>query len=282
MVNRAEEIRSLNRLEPDELVARAGGRLVVLESLDALHGHMACEMAGVIRDNNTAGKSTAMIVPYGPTGQYPILRDLINSQQISLRRTTLFFMDEYADEQGRAVAPSHPCSFRGGIQWFFDALAPELRPDPKNVVFPTEDQIDSIDATIADCGGLDACFGGVGIHGHLAFNEPAPGVRDSGNRFVQLNEFTVTMNAIRSGVGGDLENFPRYALTLGMRQCLSACKLRIYCRNDVAGLDWANTVLRLAVLGSPGDDYPVTHIRDHADWMVMTDRNTAVRPRHAL
>ena len=42
------------------------------------------------------------------------------------------------------------------------------------------------------------------------------------------------------------------------------------------------SVLRLAVLGEPGDDYPVTWIRGHADWQVATDRNTAGRPQHIL
>lgn len=101
-------------------------------------------------------------------------------------------------------------------------------------------------------------------------------------RLVRFSEKTVIMNAIRSRVGGDLENFPRWAWTLGMKQCLSARRIQLYCRNDIDGLDWANTVLRLAVLGHPGDDYPVTWIREHGDWQIVTDRKTADPPPHAL
>lgn len=280
--SRAEEIRALNRLTPEELVERADGRLTVLESLDDLHAHFAESIASVVRRNNDAGSPTVLIVPYGPTGQYPLLRDIINRDRISLAQSTLFFMDEYADASGRAVAANHPTSFRGGIAWFWDSLDAELRPDPANVIFPDEQNIDRLDNMIESAGGIEVCFGGVGIHGHVAFNEPEPGVRDSGSRRVRLNDFTVTMNAIRSHVGGDLDNFPKFALTLGMRQCLSARQIRLYCRNDVPGLDWANTVLRLAVLGTPGDDYPVTWIREHPDWQVITDRNTASPPQHVL
>ena len=95
---------------------------------------------------------------------------------------------------------------------------------------------------------------------------------------VELNAYTVTINAIRAGVGGDLENFPRKAWTLGMREGLGARRIELYCRNGIPGIDWANTVLRLAVLGEPGDDYPVTHIRGHRDSVVVTDRETAERP----
>lgn len=280
--NRSEEIRELNRLSVDELVARAKGRLIVLESLDKLHAHMAESMAAVIREANQANRPAVMIVPYGPTGQYPILRDIINRERLSLARTTLFFMDEYADPQGHAVPVTHPLSFRGEMAWFWEAIEADLRPRPENVIFPDESNLSRLDGMIQAAGGIEVCYGGIGIHGHIAFNEPESGVHDSGCRLVRLNDFTVTINAIRSHIGGDLENFPRHAVTLGMKQCLGGRQIRLYCRNDVPGLDWANTVLRLAVLGQPGDDYPVTWIRNHADWQVITDRNTANPPKYVL
>jgi glucosamine-6-phosphate deaminase len=281
-VKRADEIRELNPLSVEELVVRAGGRLVVLDDLDALHAHFAASIADTIRRNNAADRDTVLILPYGPTGQYPILRDTINRERISLSRTTIFFMDEYADAAGRALPASHPLSFRGAIAWLWDALEPALRPSEARVLFPDETNIDRLGGMIREAGGVEVCYGGIGIHGHIAFNEPEPGVRDSGCRCVRLNDFTVTINSIRSHVGGDLENFPRHALTLGMRQCLGARRVRLYCRNDVPGLDWANTILRLAVLGQPGDDYPVTWIREHGDWQVIADRNTASPPAHVL
>jgi hypothetical protein len=97
---------------------------------------------------------------------------------------------------------------------------------------------------------------------------------------VRLNDFTVTINCIRSGVGGNLECFPREAYTVGMAQILSARRVRLYCRNGI-GLDWANTVLRLALFGTPGDDYPVTHIRDR-DYVITTDRETLATPHNLI
>jgi glucosamine-6-phosphate deaminase len=74
-----------------------------------------------------------------------------------------------------------------------------------------------------------------------------------------------------------LECYPRKGVTLGMRQILGAKRIRLYCRNGIA-LDWANTVLRLALFGTPGDDYPVTYIRDHQDYVIVTDEDTARSP----
>lgn len=77
-------------------------------------------------------------------------------------------------------------------------------------------------------------------------------------------------------------NFPRKAVTLGMRQILDSKRIRLYCRNDIPTIDWANTVLRLAVLGEPGEDYPVTLLTDHDDYRVIADLATAQTPKHIL
>ena len=281
-MTRAEEICQLNRLSTAELVDRARGRLLVLDNIDELHSHFARSIANTAAANNSSGDQTVLILPYGPAAQYPPLAGIINRERISLRRATLFFMDEYADDSGNALPSSHPLSFRGQIAWLWDAIEPALRPAASNVIFPDETNEERLGRTIEDAGGVEVCYGGIGVHGHLAFNEPEAGVRDSDPRLVRLNEFTRTINCIRAQAGGDLENFPRHAWTLGMRQCLSAERIELYCRNDIEGLDWANTVLRLAVLGQPGDDYPVTWIREHGNYQVITDRRTAAPPRNIL
>jgi len=280
--SRREEIRELLSLSPEEVVARSEGRLVVLPSLEDLHRHFADAIIETIAALKDMQEEVRLILPFGPTGQYPYFVERVNRERLSLKHCLFFFMDEYAREGGTEVEPNHPLSFRGPVARIFSGIDEDLRPSMDRVVFPGKDNLSSLAETMAENGGIDACFGGVGIHGHLAFNEPEEGVSESGPRVVALNDFTVTINAIRDEIGGDLENFPRKALTIGMKQILGAKKIRIYCRNDIPGIDWANTVLRLAVLGTPGDDYPVTHIQNHPDWQVTTDENTLASPKHIL
>ncbi len=278
---RAAEIRRLNALSTDEIVWRAGERLIVVEDLDELHEHFAESIVRTVEANNAAGRATVLILPYGPVGQYPLLRDRIERNRISLEYCRLFFMDDYADDAGKAIDPAHALSFKGAVETWIETIDSELRPRPENVIFPSESNAGKLAAMIDDAGGIEVCYGGIGIHGHIAFNEPELGVRNSGPRLVQLNEFTRTINAIREHVGGDLENFPRRAWTLGMKQCLGARRIELYCRNS-HGLEWANTVLRLALLGEPGDDYPVTWIREHPKYRIITDRNTVSSPKILL
>lgn len=280
-LKRVEEIRQLLRMSPEEVERRAGHRLIVCEDINALHTLMAEDIAYEIQAHNAAGLPTRLILPVGPTGQYPILAETINRQTVDLSNCWLFFMDEYCDREGHVVPPEHPLSFKGTAQrLFLDRLKPACGLRVDRIYFPDESNIERLPDVIENAGGIDTCYGGIGIHGHLAFNEPESGIRQMKARHVRLNDFTVTINAIRSGVGGNLEGFPREAYTLGMTEILAARRIRLYCRNGCA-FDWANTVLRLALFGFPGDDYPVTHIRDR-DYVIVTDRDTLASPSIVL
>lgn len=281
-MNRGKEISELLKLTPEELVEKAKGNLVVLDSLDELHKHFARSIADEIKKNNQKDKPTVFILPYGPVPQYPIFVDIVNRELISLKNCTFFFMDEYADNNGIEIPEIHPESFKAGIKRIFSGIEESLTIQKDKLIFPSANNIYKLKDMIQEAGGIQVCYGGIGIHGHLAFNEPEIGVRWTDPRLVYLNDFTVTINAIRSEVGGDLINFPRKALTIGLSQIFSAEKIRLYCRNDIAGIDWANTILRLAVFGTPGDDFPVTHIRTHKNYQVITDTNTAAKPKHVL
>lgn len=280
-MDRIKEIHNLLQYSPDQIIEQAKDHLIVMNTLDDLHQHMADSIFTEINKNNQQGRSTKLILPVGPTGQYPILSDLLINQQISLANCWFFFMDEYCDDDGHAVTREHPLSFRRIAHGLFlDDIADHCQLNLDQVIFPNETNIDQIPKLIEQVGGIDTCYGGIGIHGHVAFNEPEVGVSNLSCRKVRLNDFTVTINAIRSQVGGNLEGFPRYAYTLGMKEILGANRIRLYCRNGIA-LDWANTILRLALLGQPGDDYPVTHIRE-TDYIIITDHDTLQSPVNML
>ena len=282
-MNRHEEVKQLLNMSPEKMAKKANGRLVIMDNLDELHEHFARAIADEIIANNKAGRKTKLILPVGPTGQYPLLKDIINKEKISLKNCHFFYMDEGCDDSGAAIGVDHPLSFRGEMNHlFFDHIDKELAIPDEQLIFPSHKNVHTLKQKIADAGGIDTCYGGIGIHGHVAFNEPEPNIKYSDPRLVYLNQYTITINAIRSEIGGDLVNFPRKAVTLGLRQVRSASRVRLYCRNDIPGIDWANLVLRLAVFGTPGDDYPVTYLTEHPDYVVVTTKETAARPKHIL
>lgn len=264
---------------PEELEHRAGERLLVLPDPSALYHHFAESIAAEIETNNHAGRPTRLILPLGPRGQFPILARICNERRISWERTHVFFMDEYLDWQGRPIPVEHPLSFEGfARQNFFSLLDEPLRLPESQLRFPHPLKLDELAAEIDAAGGIDSCYGGIGIHGHIAFNEPptvglwrvsAEEFRNSMPRVVFLNPETVTMGAAR-WTGGDVGSFPSMAVTLGMKQLLSARRMRLYCD----GGSWQRAALRAALLAEPSVEYPVSLARDHRDLLIIADRAT--------
>ena len=279
---RAREVRRILALEPDEVIKEAKGQLVVFDTLDEVYDYLAEEMVQEFEKAAKGDRIVSFIMPVGPTQPYRLMAEKINYRQISLKNVRFFFMDEYVDdEKDRLIPKSNPLSFRGQIgPLLFDRIRPDLLMPKSQIIFPTPENVKDLPKMIKDAGGIEVCYGGIGIHGHVAFNEPGPGVAKWNPRILEINDFTRTIDATRHpGVGGNLENFPRRAITMGMKQCIEARKILVMTRNETPFLNWANTIVRIAALGRPGDDYPVTHMRHHKNLCIVTDRNTLKKPK---
>lgn len=271
------------------LAAQSPIGLTILPDVKTLDEHFANAVATEIASNNAHGQPTRLILPVGSVGYLPRLAHLCNEQKVSWAQVHLFFMDEYCDWQGRLVAPAHPLSFVGfARRTLLDQLQPDLALPATQLHFPDPRRLDAVSETIARLGGIDSCYGGIGIHGHIAFNEPpisrwftvTPAeFKASQTRLVQLAPETVVMNAAR-GASGNFAALPPMAVTLGMADMLGARRIRLYCQGGV----WQRTVLRLALFGSPdhpnGEDvnYPVTLLRSHPDLAIVTTAETAQPP----
>ena len=270
-----------------ELIETSKIHLDVLPDSQSLHKNFARTIADEIKTNNQAGHPTRLILPVGPILQYPMLVDICNKERISWRQVYTFNMDDYCDWQGRPLPNDHPLSFAGFMhRVVFDRLDDELRIPSNQIFFPNPMHLDRISEEIARVGGIDTCYGGIGYHGHVAFNEPpvsrwfSPSIeefRNSLTRVVPLAPDSVIMNSIRN-IGGDSTHFPLMGVTLGMRDILSAKRLRMYC----PGGAWQRHIVRMACFGDEDVDYPVTLMQDPPDYILVTDEQTATAPMPSL
>ncbi|MCA9079783.1 MAG: glucosamine-6-phosphate isomerase, partial [Planctomycetaceae bacterium] len=148
-------------------------RVDVVADQAAVARQMAECMLAEIRSALESRRRAVVIIPVGPVDQYPLLARLINQERLSLQHVLLINMDEYLTDAGDWIDAAHPLSFRGYMQRaFYELIAPELQPPVEQRVFPDPRQLEAISRWIADWGGVDTCFGGIGINGHIAFNEP--------------------------------------------------------------------------------------------------------------
>jgi glucosamine-6-phosphate deaminase len=277
------QFRSWLAVPPDELSARSEVPFTLVDTREQVHERFARDVFAEIDEARQRGEQVSLIVPLGPTGQFPILARLLNEARLSLAHVTFFGMDEWLDWQGRPLPLEHPFSLEGAFQRDFLSLVDEeLRPAPQNVIFPSPLALDRSAEEIARRGGIAATFGGVGFQGHVAFNEPpasrwvAVGLEDlraSRTRVGPLAVDTIIAHAQRRS-GGNVFAVPPMAITLGMRELLSARRVRLYLDTG----SWKRTILRILLFSEPTVDYPVTLVRDHPDVHVTADRASAECP----
>jgi glucosamine-6-phosphate deaminase len=218
----------------------------------------------LVRDA-AAGKQTVAVLPVGPI-DYSVLVSLANARNTSLANLVAVFMDEYCDAGGGYVPLDHPLSFRGFVQRTLVApLKPELRIPPEQVIFPDGRDPAATVRAIAGYGGVDVTYGGFGITGHLAFNDPPDDpsertesrVRHSTVRVVELSRETLVQNAM-GGTGGNLDLIPRHAVTLGMAEMLAAREMHLYLLRT-----WHAGIARKALFGPVSPECPGSYVQEH-------------------
>ena len=270
----------LMRAPLEELERRARMRFRLLPDIPSLLADFARGIADEIRASNREGRPARLILPVGPVAQYPILVDITNRERLDWRNTWIFQMDEFLDWQGRPIPLSHPLSFESCLKRELIAkIDAELRPLVDRHVVPHPFRIDEFSEKLERAGGADCCFGGVGYHGHVAFNEPpisrwskvsVEELRGSLTRVLTLGDDSIVVQSIHSA-GGNSHAIPPMAVTCGMRDILASRKIRLYC----AAGERHRAVFRIAVAGDVTSDYPVTLVQGHADAEVCTDAATA-------
>ncbi len=231
---------------------------------------IALEMVSKIEENNKKHEHTVFIVPVGPVGQYPIFVRFVKERNLSLENVWFINMDEYLDDEKRYISKSHMLSFRG----FMDRVVYSQIPNELNIpeshrIFPDPDDTGRIMRTIDELGKVDIAFGGIGINGHLAFNEAEDvsakefALRET--RVLEISRETRVANAI-GDLNGAIDAMPKYAVTIGMREILSARKV-------VIGVfrPWHRAVLREALFAPVSGHFPATLLQEHPNAMILAN-----------
>lgn len=285
MLNRAE-------IYDTELYTSESDFPLPIELVDSdvdLYYRIAFSMYLEVEANNAAGRDSVFIVPVGPVFQYRRFVWLLRERPIDLSRLHLFFMDEYLDGDGSLIAPESPLSFRGFIQReLIDPMsalanggASAAGFSSEQVHFPDPAAPGDFDRKLSDLGGAHVCYAGVGINGHLAFNEPegalpADGFQQLGTRVVPLSRETITINS-NTALRGAFDMVPSQAITVGFRQIMEARRLRIYLNRP-----WQGAVVRKLLFGEISPSFPASFARRHRDAALTVTPEVAQRPAFAL
>jgi glucosamine-6-phosphate deaminase len=243
---------------------------------------MARELAEEIFKNNAAGKDTRAIIPCGPACWYKPFTDIINNENISLQRLVVFHMDECLDWQGKELPGKHPYSFRGFMERnFYAPVSVKLAVPSGNRHWLNAGNINEIKECI-EKEPIDITYGGWGQDGHIAYNQSRrhplshvtiDDVRNSTVRIQENNIDTIIALAQRT-FGMAYQFVPPMSVTLGVKECLSAKKVRLF--SDTGA--WKQTALRVALFGPVTPEYPITLCQEHPDALLTATIETASHP----
>lgn len=243
---------------------------------------MARELGDEIQGHSRTGESTRAIIPCGPSCWYRPFADLVKKERISLQNLIVFHMDECLDWQGRELPRQHPYSFRGFMErHFYDPVEQDLSVPDKNRIWLDASNIENVREQIREAP-IDITYGGWGQDGHVAYNQTRrhpfshvtpQELRQSTIRVQENNLDTILALAQRT-FGSAYQFVPPMSVTLGMAECLSAKKIRLF--SDTGS--WKQTALRVALFGPISSEYPITLLQEHPDALLTATVETATHP----
>lgn len=151
-----------------------------------------------------------------PAGRTPIdayteLRRLHSEGEADFSRATAFLLDEFV-----GLDASSSGSFR---RFLTEHLLSGVNLDParthslNGIVADPDVECERYEETIAACGGLGLLLLGIGVNGHIGFNEPGE-VLSARTHRVTLLDSTRAENA--GAFGGAVTRVPKEALSIGM------------------------------------------------------------------
>ncbi|CAM4312561.1 glucosamine-6-phosphate deaminase [Vibrio neonatus] len=211
----------------------------------------------------TAERPFVLGLPTGgtPLTTYKALIDLYKAGDVSFKHVVTFNMDEYV-----GIDPNHPESYRSFMyNNFFNHV--DVQEENINLLDGLADDIDAhcaaYEAKMKSYGKINLFMGGVGIDGHIAFNEPGSSL-SSRTRIKTLTEDTRIANS--RFFDGDISQVPKYALTIGVATLLDAEEVMILS----LGHNKAQA-LQMAVEGSINHMWTVTALQLHNKAVIVAD-----------
>lgn len=198
----------------------------------------------------------------GGTAQnvYPCLVDAYERKRVSFANVSTVNLDEYI-----GMSPDNPLSYRKCMDdWFFD----KVDIDKKNTYVPSgendiQDEIAIFNKKLYNDKMLDFQLLGVGVSGHIGFNEPNAFLT-SGVHVENLDQSTIDSN---SRFFKSKDEVPNTSITMGIGDIMKAKKIVLI----ATGENKANVMKELLLNDEIKTQVPVTMLKMHRNCTIILD-----------
>ncbi len=212
----------------------------------------------ILKPNCVLGLATGS----SPIGTYENLAEMCAKGDVDFKDVTSVNLDEYV-----GLDSTHDQSYR----YFMDTnLFSKVNIDHSKTYVPNgcADDIakegEAYDKLIADLGGIDLQLLGIGLDGHIGFNEPDTFFTKE-THLVQLDESTIDANARFFAFREDV---PKSAITMGMMSIMNAKKILL-----IANGKNKKEILEKAMFGPITPQVPASILQLHPDVTVIFSEN---------
>lgn len=232
------------------------------------YGCASATAADIIGGFVTAQPSGVLGLATGstPEGAYTKLIEAHRTGKLDFSRITSFNLDEYH--------PIENTNSQSYVYYMRDKLFNHINIDPANTHLPNGEAPDPhaecavYEAKIAAAGGIGLQVLGIGLNGHIGFNEPATAFPRATN-YVELEASTINANA---RFFDNADDVPKHALTMGIGTIFSAKQILLV----VTGAAKAD-IVNEAIFGDITPQVPASILQLHPNVTLVMDESAAAK-----
>lgn len=230
--------------------------------------YVAQLISTLIKEKNAQGKKAVIGLATGstPKSLYEELVRMHNEEGLSFKNVITFNLDQYYPMEADALNSYH--------YFMRKYLFEQTDIDPQNYFLPNgmvpKDKIKEhcadYERKIEEAGGIDLQILGIGINGHIGFNEPGSTIY-SKTRLIALDNSTRIAN---SREFGNVSEVPRMAISMGISTILKSRRIIL--------MAWGKTkapVIQKAVEGNPTEEIPASLLQHHDHCSFVLDEDAA-------
>ncbi len=220
-----------------------------------------------------------------PTGTYSELIKM-HKKGLDFSEVSSFNLDEYLGIGIDLTKP--PEQDQSYVRFMYENLFKHINIKPENTFVPDgkisiengkinlkklEDYCEFYEAEIKKRGGIDIQILGIGVDGHIGFNEPGSSLY-SRTRLEALDKSTLEINweKVYKKAGGKKEDMPHFAITMGVGTILEARHLLLLANGESKA-----EILAEALEGPITSQITASYLQFHPNLTVVADEEAAAK-----
>lgn len=229
---------------------------------------VAKQIKDLIQQKEKEGKKCVIGLATGssPKSLYAHLVRMHQDEGLCFKNVITFNLDQYYPMDKDALQSYHYFMRKNLFEHTNIDPANYHLPDGMIVKEKVKEHCLDYEKQIETAGGLDLQILGIGVNGHIGFNEPGSGIY-SKTRLVTLDNSTRMANAYEFG---NMSEVPRMAITMGISTILKSKKIIL--------MAWGQTkapVIQKAVELDDTEEIPASLLQNHDDCTFVVDKSAA-------